>query len=398
MLIADRNGLDLLAEQLRTALAEDPRLAFDTEFIRERTYTPVLETVQVAAASGQIVAVIDVRALAGDLGPLAEMLLDPSVLKILHAGGQDMEILGALLGALPRPVFDTQVAASFAGFSAQTGYGALVQALLDTRLSKEESFADWSRRPLTPSMIAYAADDVRYLHALHDKLTGILRRRDRLPWAEEQTERLLGGALEEVAPEDLWRRVTGRATLDSRGLAILRELAIWRDEEARRRDRPRRTVMKDEALVELARRVPKTATAVLALRGLPQSLGEKTAEALVERIRRGLAVPESDRPRVERSVPLDEEGAALVELLSAVVRARAIEEDLPSSLLATQDELRALAATHRSPRFSGPLFSGWRGKLIGSVLKAVLGGRLAVGWDERASRLVLVEPPQAQVQ
>ena len=392
MTVADPAALADLVGRLRDALAGDPRLGIDTEFIRERTYAPVLEIVQVAADGGKLVAVIDVPALGGDLGGLGALLLDPGVLKILHAGGQDMEILQSLLGAPPAPVFDTQVAAAFAGWGTQTGYGALVQAVLNVRLSKEEGFADWSRRPLTPAMLDYAENDVRYLHALHDRLLRLLTRAGRVAWAEEQTARLLRGAAEDLPPRELWRRVGGRSVLDGRGLAILRELAAWRDGEARRRDKPRRSVVKDDVLVEIARRVPKTATAVLALRGVPQNLGEKTAQALADVVRAGLAVPEAERPHVESSPPLDEQGAALVELLSAVVRARALQENLPPALLATQDDLRALAAARRrSDLPAHPLFAGWRGALIGDALREVLAGRLAARWDPTQGRLVLTE-------
>lgn len=379
--------------RLREALAADARLGFDTEFIRERTYAPVLEIVQVSAAlpSGdRLIGIVDVPALNGSLGPLGDLLLDTSVLKIVHAGGQDMEILTALLGQPPAPVFDTQVAAAFAGYSLQTGYGALVQAVLGIRLSKEEGFADWSRRPLTPSMRDYAENDVRYLQDFHTKLATLLERRGRLSWAEEQTNRLLAQASEPLAPRELWRRVGGKNLLESKGLAILRELARWRDEEARRRDKPRRTVMKDEALIEIAKRAPQTAQAVLDLRGV-QNVGERMAESLAAQVRLGLAVPHQERPHLESTPTLDEQGAALVELLSAVVRIRAVEEHLPPSLLASGDELRNLAGGRKSAdAFTGPLFTGWRGSLIGDDLRAVLAGERAVKWDNTLHKLVFI--------
>jgi ribonuclease D len=260
--------------------------------------------------------------------------------------------------------------------------------VLGVRLSKEEGFADWSRRPLTESMRAYAENDVRYLHALHDKLASVLEERGRAEWATEQAQRILTHAATQPTPDDLWRRIGGRTALDGRGLAILRELGKWRDEEAQRRDKPRRTVIKDESLIEVARRAPKTAEAVLGLRGLPPNLGERTAEALSERVRRGLAVPEADRPRVESTPPLDDQGASLVELLSAVVRVRAVEENLPPALLAGGDDLRTLAANRRSrDPFTGPLFTGWRGHIIGDALRAALRGELAVAWDPQRGAL-----------
>ena len=389
MYVADHATLADVVQRLRDELSRDPRLGIDTEFIRERTYAPVLEVVQVATAGGEFVAVIDVPALGGDLGPLGDLLLDPSVLKILHSGAQDMEILKASLGAPPAPVFDTQVAAAFLGWGTQVGYGALVLGLLNVSLSKGESFADWSRRPLTPAMLAYAEDDVRYLHALHDRLSRRLNERGRAAWAEEQTRRVLEGAAAETAPEDLWRRVGGRSGMDGRGLAVLRELAIWRDEAARRNDKPRRTIMKDEVLTEVARRMPQTEDALLALRGVPSGMSRSTAGALVECVRRGLDLPKDQRPRSEGAPPLDERGAALVELLSAVVRARAQEHDLPPSLLATQDDLRSLAARRRHIDFDGPLFTGWRGAIVGTSLRDALAGRLALTWDPENERLAL---------
>lgn len=315
---------------------------------------------------------------------------DPSVLKLLHAGGQDVEILNLVLGAPPAPVYDTQIAAAFAGHAVQTGYGALVQSVLSVTLSKEEGFADWSRRPLTPSMRDYAANDVKYLHKLHDRLDARLKRSGRDVWADEQTRRFLGNAAEQTPPEDLWRKIGGRSGMGGRELAVLRELAIWRDDEARRRDKPRRTVVKDEPLVEIARRKPKSAADLLALRGMPPGLGEKAATTLVQAVQRGLAVPDEDRPRTESAPPLDESGAELLELLSAIVRRRAIEESLPPSLLAGSDDLRTLAIYRKNPPESHPLLNGWRGELLGEPLRAALAGKLGVAWDPKKDRLRLV--------
>jgi ribonuclease D len=387
-------SLAKLTEQLRDSLSRDPRLAFDTEFIRERTYAPVLEIVQVATGDGSVIAILDVPALGGDLGGVGDLLLDPTILKLVHAGGQDMEILSSRLGALPTPVFDTQVAAAFTGHSIQTGYGNLVLALLNVRLNKDEGFADWSRRPLTQSMREYAENDVRYLPAIHTKLAGLLEKRGRTLWAKEQTDRLLMNAAEEIAPEDLWRRVGGRNILDSRGLSILRELALWRDDEARRRDKPRRSVVKDDFLIELARRAPKSANDILTLRSAPHNLGEKTANALVEVIKDGLAIHPDERPQVETPPALDEQGSVLVELLTALVRARALEADLPSTLLANGDDLRSLAALrgrrNETALSEHPLLNGWRGSLVGDSLQGLLSGRLAIGWDNKRNRLSML--------
>ncbi len=352
-----------------------------------------MEIVQIAAIGpeGVRIGILDVPALRQNLGGLADLLLNPAVLKIVHSGTQDVEILTALLGTMPTALYDTQVAAAFAGYSLQTGYGALVQSLLTVRLSKEEGFSDWSRRPLTHSMLDYAANDVRYLHALHDRLSELLEKRNRTQWATEQMTRILTQAAEPTKPGELWRRVGGRNALESKGLAILRELAIWRDEEAKRRDKPRRTVIRDEALVDIAKRAPQTTEAVLQLRSAPQNLGEKAATTLVERVRRALATPKERWPVPETSVVLDEQGAALVELLSAVVRVRAAEEYLPPSLLASGDDLRQLVSGRGNGESeSDDLITGWRGELVGKQLKAVLSGETAVSWDATRRRMRLL--------
>ena len=301
-----------------------------------------------------------------------------------------MEILASILGEIPPSIYDTQVAAAFAGYSLQTGYGALALSALGVKLDKEEGFADWSRRPLTPSMRAYAENDVRYLHALHDRLSATLARKGRADWAQEQTARIMAQATETLPPDELWRKVGGRHVLDSRGLTILRELALWRDAEAERRNKPRRSVVKDEFMIEVARRAPATARMILELRSAPPNLGEKSAEALVAAIQRGKNIPESERLQPEVSIGLDDQGAALVELLSAVIRVRALEENLPPSLLASGEDLRSLASHRRDPdAWPADLFSGWRGSLVGEYLRATLSGELSVAWDARRGRLTL---------
>jgi ribonuclease D len=388
--VATPEALRDLAHRLQPLLSQDPRLALDTEFIRERTYLPVLEIIQVAADGGRFIALIDFPAVGSNLDPLCDLLLNPEILKIFHAGTQDMEILTSILGEIPPSIYDTQVAAAFAGYSLQTGYGALVQSVLGVKLDKEEGFADWSRRPLTPSMQTYAENDVRYLHALHDRLSGVLANRGRDKWAHEQTAKIMAQATEITPVEDLWRKVGGRHVLDARGLTILRELARWRDAEAERRNKPRRSVVKDDFLVEVARRAPATARMILELRSAPPNLGERAAEALVAAIQRGKAVPEEDRIQPDAPLGLDEQGAALVELLSAVVRVRALEENLPPSLMANGDDLRVLAANRRKPEnWPTDLFSDWRGNLLGDNLQATLTGELAVAWDARRGRLTL---------
>ena len=192
-----------------------------------------------------------------------------------------------------------------------------------------------------------------------------------------------------MPPAELWRKVGGKNVLDARGLAVLRELAAWRDTEAQRRDKPRRSVVKDDFLIEIARRAATDPQAILGLRTAPQNLGEKNAQTLAEVVKRGVAVSPDDRPEAESLQPLDEQGAVLQEMLNTVVRLRATEENLPPSLLASGDDLRSLASERGNPDYNGALFRGWRGDLVGKPLRALLEGRLSIGYDTRRRRVVL---------
>ncbi len=379
--------LDSALKGLGSALAKDPRLAVDTEFVREKSYTPWLELVQLATSDGQIV-LIDTRTLDGKLAPLGALLGDPGILKIAHAIGQDAEILHVHLGVALEPVFDTQVASSFAGQALQVGYGKLVQSTLGVALSKGDTMSDWSKRPIAPSLQDYAAADVEHLHALHDRLSAELKRRGREAWAHDFTAQIVRSMTATVEPDAMWRKVGGRQSLNRRELSVLRELSIWRDDAARERDKPLRSIVKDEVLVELARRSPVTTRAVLDLRSVPQGLGERRAQEIVDCVKAGRAVPPDQQPVPEQGVMLDDQGGALYELLSAVVRVRAIEADLPPSLLASADALRYVAAT-RDPEIDSPLFQGWRNELVGDVLRDALAGRISVGWDTGANQLTL---------
>jgi ribonuclease D len=374
--------------EVRESLSRDPRLALDTEFVRERSYRPWLELVQLATSDGRIV-LIDTRVLDGKLASLGQLLDDKSILKLVHAIGQDAEILHTHLGVVLEPVFDTQIASAFVGYALQTGYGKLVQSELGINLPKGDAMSDWSRRPLAGAMLDYAANDVAHLHKLHDRIGATLKSREREAWADEITAQTIRSMTGIVPPDELWRKVGGgRNTLSRKELSILRELCIWREEEARTRNKPPRSVMKDEVLVELARRAPATTRAVLDLRSVPPGLGERRAHEIVDAVKAGRAVPPDQQPAVELSPGLDDQGAALFELLSAVIRVRSIEADLPPSMIASSETLRNLAAIRRVDAV-GTLVPGWRGQIAGDDLRDAIAGRLSVAWSPDQGKLVL---------
>ena len=238
-------------------------------------------------------------------------------------------------------------------------------------------------------MLNYAAGDVHYLHSLETWLSERLAKRGRTQWAIDQTNRILGHSADQTAPEDLWQRVGGKHHLDGTGLAVLRELTIWRDQEARRRDKPRRNILKDEPLIEIAKRKPRSATAISDLRAMPPNSGDRVANELYQCVQRGLAVPRAECPKLDSTPALDEQGSALLELFAAVVKVRSMDTDLPPSLLAPTDDLRQLAGMRTKPDPLNPLFQGWREELIGTWLRACVEGRLAVSWDAKRGQIRL---------
>jgi len=395
-LINTREGLTVLAAELEGADV----LALDTEFIRERSYAPRLELVQVASRTG-VIAAIDY----GTLGripndPFVEILRDPTILKVFHAAEQDLEILQMLTGEPMTPMFDTQLAAGLVGFSAKPGYGALVEGVLKIRLPKGESMTDWSIRPLTQAQLEYALDDVRHLLPVFDRLRAMLHENGRMEWAEQECERLQHAVAAQFAaranPETLYMRVRGRGGLDAQGLHVLRALAMWREEEARRRDRPRGSILKDEILVEFARRAPRKVQQIRNLRGIQPRDLDRYADTLLQVVADALARPKSEYPSAEPpSGPPDEATLALADLLQAVTHTIAAESGIAATLLATNSDLQRLAETfRRGEHMTVNFLDGWRAELLGDRLLEVLEGRSALGWDPKGQRLRLMPPSE----
>ncbi len=362
------------------------RFALDTEFVGERTYYPKLELIQVA--SRERVALIDCRAV-DDLGPFFEILANRRIQKVLHAAQQDVELFEGLTGELPRPVVDTQIASALAGYGAQVGYAQLAEKLLGVSLEKSETLSNWSHRPLSKAQLAYAVDDVRYLLPLYEKLRSRLTELGRWDWVKEECTRVqnLTRGLT-VEPEKAYLRVRGRGSLRPKALAVLRELAAWRETMAREKNKPRVSIARDEALVELARRSPSSASGLRNLRAVRSREVERHAGEVVELIAAALAKPKEEWPQ-----PPPAQGPSpapgVVELLQAVVREHADEESVASSMLATQAELQQLVARHHTGNGVDELrvMQGWRREIVGSDLIAVLEGSASVSVDPSSRRL-----------
>jgi len=357
-------------------LAAVERFGLDTEFVGERTYVPQLELVQVATPERH--AIIDCQAVP-DLKPLFAVLMDPGVEKVLHSGQQDIELFFRLAGSAPCPIFDTQVAAAMAGYGAQPGYGNLVERLMHVSLEKTERLTDWSQRPLTEAQLAYAVDDVRYLLPVYERLRKRLKELHRWKWLQEEFRQIETSVRSEpVEPQNAYLRVRGRGSLRSKGLTVLRELAAWREESAKELNKPRPAIIRDEALVEIARKAPTTVSALRGLRGIYSRELGRHAEEVVKRISAALELPKDQWPQ-----PPASRGKAsppgVVELLQGVLRARAEEEHVAPTLLATNAELQQLVQRHACGDASSlPILQGWRLKIVGSDLVALLEGGASV--------------------
>ena len=255
-----------LVSRLRTASV----VGIDTEFMRERTYFARLCLVQLG--TDDVSAIVDPLAI-DDLSPLCDLLGDPAVTKVLHAGSQDLEIFYRICGLAAAPVFDTQIAATLAGFPQQVGYGALVQEVFGVKLDKGDSYTDWAKRPLTDTQVEYALNDVRYLPEMYRRLTAQLADGGRTEWLSADFERLADPATYEIVPEEQWRKVKRISSLNRRQLAVAREVAAWRENQAIKRDVPKRWIIGDESIVEIARRMPKTAEELRDIRGVGDKVG-----------------------------------------------------------------------------------------------------------------------------
>lgn len=386
MYIRDTSALRAFVERLRGT----PVLAVDTEFVREHQYYPQLEIIQVATPDEQ--AILDFRALRS-LGPFAEVLDDPRTCKVFHAGAQDLEIFFNLMGRVPAPLFDTQVAAAMVGLGAQVGYARLVETLLGVTLAKTETLTDWSRRPLTDAQIQYALDDVRYLLPVFSLLQGRLEEAGRSDWLDAEWAAMADAAsYRRVSPREAYRRVPGANRLRPRELAVLRELAEWREQEGVRRNRAPSLIVRDNILMDLVKRPPTSVQGLAEVRGLHPREAERYGEQILQTLQRGKAVPRDEWPRLPERAGLSEQENSLVSLMQSWLRARADEVSIAPNYLATTADLKELVAADPTEREALPVLRGWRARLVGADLLAIVEGRAHLVWEPEGQRLRLIYP------
>ncbi|MBC8021064.1 MAG: ribonuclease D [Methyloceanibacter sp.] len=363
---------DELAEAC-ARLGSAPFVAVDTEFMREQTFWPRLCLIQIAADGTEVL--IDSMAPGLDLTPFFELMISERVLKVFHSARQDVEIVHHLARVIPHPIFDTQVAAMVCGFGEAVSYSMLVKRLLNRNLDKTSRFTDWSRRPLSERQLTYALGDVIHLRDLYPKLRTQLDKSERASWLNEEMAVLTDPATYELHPEQAWKRLKMRIKTP-KALAVLMELAAWREREAQTQDVPRARILKDEAMYDIASQAPRTIEDLGSLRTLHNGFARSMrGRAVLEAVGRGLERDPETIPPIERGEPMPPEAQAVVDLLRVLLKARAGSHGVAPKLIATSDELEEIA---RSDGPDAPVLRGWRKKLFGDDALALKRGELAL--------------------
>ena len=356
------------------ALAHEPYVTVDTEFMRETTFFPKLCLVQIAGPDRA--ALVDPLADGIDLAPFYELMANPAVMKVFHAARQDAEIIFNASGAPPAPLFDTQVAAMVLGYGDQIAYDQLVQRITGARIDKSSRFTDWSRRPLSEKQLSYALGDVTHLRAVGVALAEQLDEKDRDGWIAEEMGVLSSPETYELHPEDAWQRLKMRVRKPDE-LAVMRAVAAWRERTARERDVPRNRVMKDDAIYEIAQQQPADAAALSRLRAVPNGFEKsRGAKDLLESVAVALETPREEMPRLPRREAVPEWVGAAVELLRVLLRLTAEREGVVPRLIASADELEALA--HKGEESGVRALEGWRRELFGERALRLVRGELAL--------------------
>jgi ribonuclease D len=361
----------------------DPFIAVDTEFMRETTYWPKLCLIQ--AASDSDAAVIDPLAEGLDLAPFLSLLADPKITKVFHAARQDLEIFN-ILGVLPAPLFDTQIASMAAGFGEQIAYDALVRQMLRVEIDKSSRFTDWARRPLSDAQLVYALGDVTHLAKLYPKLRDRLERDGRLGWVSEEMNFLIDPALYDVDPEKSWRRLKPRK-FNPRYLAAFKGVAAWRERTAQTRDQPRGRILKDEAIDEIATQLPLDIEALGRMRSLPKGWGNsRFGIEMLAALKEALKDPEAYAPVIERQQGSNQPPpGAVVELLKVLLKARAEDAGVAAKLIATVSDLEKIAGDDGA---GVSALTGWRRELFGADALRLKRGELALVLDGARVRVV----------
>jgi ribonuclease D len=382
-LITTTDELSDFRERLRGAAF----VTVDTEFLREKTYYPQLCLVQVGGPDEA--AAIDPLAPGIDLAPLFDLMDDPGTLKVFHAARQDVEIFLNLTGRIPTPIFDTQIAAMVCGFGESVSYEQLAGRLAGARIDKSSRFTDWSARPLTERQVIYALSDVTHLRPVYEKLEKRIAKSGRSHWLAEEVAILTDPGTYRVDPDLAWRRFRLRSSEKPRFLAVLKELAAWREREAQRKDLPRNRILRDEAVLEIAAHAPTTVDDLARTRGFGRGAAEgRYGQEILQAIARGLELPADEVPRPDmRPEPTGGTGPT-VELLKVLLKLVCDEAEVAAKLVASSADLEAIATDDEA---DVPAMHGWRRELFGDRAIGLKTGRTALAI--RGRRVVAVDLP-----
>jgi ribonuclease D len=364
-------------------MARHPFVTVDTEFLRETTYYPLLCVAQMASPDEAVV--IDALAPGIDLAPFFDLLTNEAVVKVFHAARQDIEIVWNLAKKIPHPIVDSQVAAMVLGYGDSISYDQLVQRITGDQLDKSHRFTDWSRRPLSEAQITYALSDVTHLRDVYIKLAADLKKRERSSWVEAEMDVLTSPDTYRMDPERAWERLKTRVR-KPRELAVLIEVAAWREREAQSRDVPRSRVLKDDVVGDIATQAPITIERLGNLRSLPRGFERsRWGDAIIDAVKRGLERDPKTLPQLDRFRPAPN-GAATVELLKVLLRMTAERHAVAAKVIATVDELDRIAASDDA---DVPALKGWRRELFGEKALALKHGKLALAVEK--GRVVAVD-------
>lgn len=367
-------------------LAKSDFVTIDTEFLRETTFWPILCLIQMASPTVEVL--IDPMAKGIDLAPFFELMADTSVTKVFHAARQDLEIIYHLGRIIPHPIFDTQVAAMVCGFGDSVSYDQLVSRTQGVQIDKSSRFTDWSHRPLSEKQLAYALADVTHLRDVYHVLKAQLEREGRSLWLTEEMAVLESPATYDMAPEDAWQRLKMRLKKPQE-LAILREVAAWREREARSRNVPRSRVLKDDTIYEIAQQQPKDAEALGRLRTVPKGWERSSGgTSVIEAVNAALALPKSEMPQPLRFTQPPEGAAAATELLKVLLKLISDKHGVAAKVIANSEDLEKIAA--EGEKADVQALQGWRKDLFGDVALKLISGGVALRFVDRKVEAVEV--------
>ncbi|WP_134498761.1 ribonuclease D [Microvirga pakistanensis] len=370
-------------------LSQHPFVTVDTEFLRETTYYPKLCLIQMAGPDPENAFLIDPLADGISLEPFMALMSDKRIVKVFHSARQDLEIIWNLGSIVPEPLFDTQVAAMVCGYGDSVSYEQLVNDLAKAKVDKSSRFTDWSRRPLSDAQLTYALSDVTHLVKVYEALMVQLEKNGRLAWLDEEMSILTSPETYQADPENAWRRLVGRLR-KPREVAVLMEVAAWREREAQGRDVPRGRILKDDALIDIATSAPRSVEALGRLRSIPNGFERsRTGADILEAVERGLARDPSAIAMPERSRGRGNTGA-VVDLLKVLLKAVAEQEGVAPKIVATVEELEAIADSDHA---DVPSLHGWRRTLFGDKALALKNGQLGLVLERGRVRLRALSDP-----